>query len=383
MEHMMADRKEVLDYLRNQQKAAEIEAKMNGVNVWVLLGAIAVVAWQLTSVPSARLWNDQELTARTLVSALALHMLSSFFGRSSGERDELRYSRTNLSEMESPFLVLLQGVLIFLPPAALWVLTGKGVGVVVLSFLGLLFIVLSAIAVLKPLFSVSQERGRFPKPEFGLTKRANVAGTLVFGVLFLVALGEQINHFLSVQSGMPIDEAKAIVLLAVLYLLALITVGRKQQNDSIAWTYDMETDLILGTITPEVAIRKIENRRLGPRLQDVVDRFLDDLDQRFAEVDSKLLECTEKINAAKEVPEQYPAERAARLKSASEDVATRIDSLAADCKEFRDYLAKLEQNPGGGRKSVLAPILTSLKARHDAYDERVRTARLQLKRLLS
>jgi hypothetical protein len=61
----MADKKEVLDYLRNQQKAAEIEAKMNGVNIWVLLGAIAVVAWQLTAGSVARLWNEPELVLRT------------------------------------------------------------------------------------------------------------------------------------------------------------------------------------------------------------------------------------------------------------------------------------------------------------------------------
>ena len=32
----MADKKEIFDYLRNRQKAAEIEAKVNGVNLWVL-----------------------------------------------------------------------------------------------------------------------------------------------------------------------------------------------------------------------------------------------------------------------------------------------------------------------------------------------------------
>lgn len=380
---MVADRKEVFDYLRNQQKAAEIEAKMNGVNVWVLLGAIAVVAWQLTSVPASRVWSDPELTARALVSALALHLLSLLIKSSSSDRDELRYSRTSLSEMESPFLELLKGVLISLPSIALWLLAGKGVGVIIFSMIGLIFIVFSLISILRPLIALSQERDRFPKPDFGLTKRADVASDLIFGALFLVGLGEQIAHFLGMQSDISIDEAKAMMLLAVLYLLVLITVDRKKRNDRIAWTYDLETDLTLGAITPEVAIRKIENRRLGPRLQDVVDTFFDDLDQRFADVDSKLLECTEKINSAKEVPEQYPAERAARLKAASEDVTTRIDSLAADCNEFRDYVAKLERRPSGGRKSVLAPVLVGLKARHQAYDERVRTARLQLKGLLS
>lgn len=380
---MMADRKEVLDYLRNQQKAAEIEAKMNGINVWVLLGAIAVVGWQLTSVPTANLWSDHELTARTLVAAVALHMLSFLIRRSGSERDELRYSRYNFYEVDSPFLILLMGMLMFLPPVALWVLAGKSVGAIALSLFGLAVIIFSSISILKPLFPESPKRERFPKPEFGLTKRDDVANGLLFGTLFLVAFVEQIDHLRGMQGGVSIEEAKPMMLLAVLYLLVLITVTRKQQNDRIAWTYELETDMVLGVMSPEVAIRRIENRRLGPRLQDVVDRFFDDLDQRFAEVDSKLKECTEKINAAKEVPEQYPTERAARIKGASEDVVSRIDALAADCEEFRKYLAKLEQKPGGGRKAVPASVLASLKARHEIYDERARTAKLQLERLMT
>lgn len=379
----MADKKEVLDYLRNQQKAAEIEAKIDGVNVWVLLGAIAVVGWQLTSVSVARLWSEYELTARILVAAVALHMLSLQLTRSDSERDELRYSRTNFSEMDAPLLMLLKGVLLFLPPVALWVIAGRSVGVIALSFFGLVFVLVSVIAILNPLFPKSQKKDRLPKPEFGLTKRADTATNLGFGALFLWALVEQIAHFAAIGDRISIDDAKPLMLLAVLFLLMLITVNRKRKNDSIAWTYELETDLVLETISPEVAIRKIENRRLGPRLQDVVDSFFDDLDQRFAEVDSKLTECVEKIGAANAVPKQYPAERAARLKGASDDVVSRIDMLVADCREFREYLAKLEQKPSSGRRAVLPPVLASLKARHEVYVKRAQTAKDKLTQLLN
>jgi hypothetical protein len=374
---MMADRKEVLDYLRNQQKAAEIESKVNGVNVWVLLGAIAVVGWQLISAPSAKLWSDYELTARILVASVALHMLSRLISKSGSDSAELRYSQSNFFEVDSPSLILLRSVLIFLPPFSLWLLAGKSVGAIVLSLFGLLMIIFSLISILKPLLPESQKSEKFPKPEFGLTKRADLVGDLLFTTLLLVAFIEQIAHIRGMQGGISIADAKAIVLLAVLYLLVLITVTRKQQNDSIAWTYELETEIVLGAISPEVAIRKIENRRLGPRLQDVVDRFFDDLDQRFAELDLKLTECTEKINAAKKVPEEYSAERAARITAASEGTANQINSLVADCKEFGEYLAKLDKKLGGGRKAVLG----SLKTRHYLYNERARTAKLQLERL--
>lgn len=378
----MADGKEVLDYLRNQQKAAEIESKMNGVNVWVLAGAIGVVGWQLISTPAAKLWSENDLIARTLVAATALYMLSALAGRSSSTRDDIRYSRPDFSEVESPFLMLLISMLIFLPPAALWLLVGKSIGVIILSFLGLLSIIFSLSSILKPLFRQSQTMERFPKPEFGLTKRDDAIAELVMGALLIVPIIEQILYIRNMQSGVSV-EIKPTILLGVLYLLALITIARTHKNYSIAWTYELETDIVLGIISPEVAVRKIENRRLGHRLQDVVDRFFDDLDRRFSEVDSNLTECNEKINAAKEVPAHYPAERAARLNAASDGLADMIDALAADCSEFREYLEKLEQKSGKGRKAILEPILASLKVRHKLYEQRARNTRLELSRLLS
>lgn len=381
--YLMADRKEVLDYLRNQQKAAEIEAKMNGVNVWVLLGAIGVVGWQLFSVPAAKLWSDYELIARTLVAATALYMMSPLTGRSSSERDELRYSRTNFSEVDSPFLMLLMSVLVSLPGVALWLLAGKSFGAIVSSLFGLGFLILSLSSILKPLFPQSKTMERFPKPEFGLTKRADMVGDLFVGALMMVTFIEQIIHASGMPGGFSSDETKPVMLLGVLYLLVLITITRKHKNYSIAWTYDLETDILLGVISPEVAIRRIENRRLGHRLQDVVDRFFDDLDQRFTEIDSKLTECNDKMIAAKEIPEQYPAERAARVKAASEDLTKGIDTLAADCKDFREYLSILEQKSGSARKAVLAPVLASLQLRHKLYEERVQEKKIKLRRLLT
>ena len=275
------------------------------------------------------------------------------------------------------------GMLVFLPPVALWVFDGKSAGAIILALFGLIFIALSSISILKALFPESRKGEKFPKPEFGPTRRSAAARDLTFGTLFLFAFVEQIDHLTGIWRGISIDEAKTMLLLAILYLLFLITVARKQQNDGVAWTYELETDMVLGAISPEVAIRKIENRRLGPRLQDVMDRFFDDLDQRFAEVDSKLEECTERIRAAMEVPEQYPAERAARINLASMDVAGRIDKLTADCNEFRDYLVRLEQKHEDGRKAVPVLVLASLKARHEIYDELALGAKRQLKTLIT
>lgn len=379
----MGDRKEVLDYLRNQQKAAEIEAKINGVNIWVLLGAMAVVSWQLAASPAGRLWSDYELILRTLVASSSLYMLSRIVQGSSAERDELRYSRANFVDIDSSFFVLVKGILFLLPPVGLFVIAGKSIAAIFLGLLGAIFVVMSVASILKSLFPASSSKKKFPKPEFGQTKRSDLIISLLFSGLVVVVIFEQTIYMGNIQGGVSLEDARQMGLLAALYLLVLITLDRKVQNDGIAWTYEIETDLVLGVISPEVAIRRIENRRLGPRLQDVVDRFFDDLDRRFEALDTMLEECAEKVQAANQVPEQYPVERAARIGEASAKVTDQIDSLIADCEEFKSYIKQLEQKPSAGNRALLAPILASLKARHASYAARAQTAKMKLKQLLA
>lgn len=379
----MAEKKEVLDYLRNLQKAAEIEAKINGVNIWVLLGAMAVVAWQLAGTSgTSRVWSDLEFLLRTLVAAEALHMLSWLIGRSGADREEIRYSRSNFVEIDSPFLVLLKGVLLLLPPAGLIMEAGKSVGTITLCLLAVAFVGLSVAAIAKPFLPALVSKEKFPKPDFGLTKRADAATDLFFAALFVAALTEQVLFVKASFAQFGMEDARHAVLIATLYMLLLIAISRRLQTNGIEWTYELETEVVIGAITPEVAVRRIESRRLGPRLQDVVDRFFDDLDRRLSGLDSMLVECKQKIEEAKQVPQEYPAERAARTKSASDGVATQLEELSADCREFGEYLKKLEQKAAGGRKAALEPVLASLKVRHEAYDDRIRTAKLEFKRLL-
>ena len=378
----MPEKRDVLDYLRNQQKAAEIEAKVNGINLWVLLGAMAVVGWQLMSSFGGDLWQKHELVLRTLLAAEALFLLSWLAKNSGSVGEEIRYSRSGMDEMESPFLVLLQGLLLLIPPLMFIVVVGKTFGSIALCLMGVAFVGFSARSILRSAFSVPVKQEKFPKPDFGLTKRADVIGDLVFGAIFVVSIVEQGAFLQSAMSGLSADDAKQLVLMGALYLLVGFAVRRKLHSDSTAWTYELETEVVLEAVTPDVAIRRIEHRRLGPRLQDVMDRFFDDLDRRFAVLDTRVEDCRQKLLAAKEVPDQYPAERAARVKEATDSVSSDIESLVSDCGEFRTYLSRLEEKRKGGRMAVLAPVLTSLKSRHESYDERARSAKLEMRRML-
>lgn len=378
----MADRKDVLDFLRNQQKAAEIEAKVNGVNLWVLFGALAVVLLQLISSDGTLLTGNHELGLRALVASECVIMLCWLLQQATGSRDELRYSRASLDDVELPLLVLVQAFLFLLPPAVLLFVAGPSFGILVLALIGLVFVGFGVAAVVRQIVPRPAKKDKFPKPDLGLTNQADAIGNLALCILFVVGLAEQGAFFRSVPGGVSAGQAKQLALLGTLYLLVWLVIERRLRSNNIAWTYELETELVLESVTPEVALRRIEHRRLGPRLQDIMDRFFDDLDVRSNALDSMLAECKGKVEAAKLVPEQYPEERTARIKRAAEPVSAQIDALVSDCSDFRVYLGKLEEKNVGARRRELAPLLASLKERHDSFDDRARTAKLELKRLL-
>lgn len=275
----MAEKKEIFDYLRNRQKAAEIEAKVNGINLWVLAGAISIIAWQLLGSLEQTFWSQPEAILRTLLCTEGLYILSSW-GSVHRRQQEVRYSQTKLADIESPFLVLLHGTSLLLPPLLSLIYVGKTLGSIILGLFGLVIVITSIMAIGSRLFYLRAKTEKFPKPDFEPTTRGEMIFVILSGVAFSMAVLEQIKFGWEHRGIMSVTFAKQLALLAALYLLALLIVIRKLRSNRIAWTYELETELLLGSITAEVAARRIEHRALGPRLQDVMDRFFDDLDCR-------------------------------------------------------------------------------------------------------
>ena len=378
----MADKKEVLDYLRNQQKAAEIEAKVNGINLWVLLGAIGVIAWQLAGSPGNELWSSRELLLRTLVLAVAIYSIVWVVASPSEARDEVRFSRMEFDELDIPFVVLLKGLLLACPPVLLWMTAGYSIGVVGLSMVGIIFTAVGAAAVIRPFVPKEKSEGRFPKPNFGLTRKADTLFNLVLAAICIATVLEQVQAFRAAPGLWNVGFGREVALLATLYILICLAFRRRLQGESIGWTYHLETELVLGSMSPEVALRRIENRRLGPRLQDVMDRFFDELDSKLAAFERELESCKDKVQEARDIPAQYRVERLERVKTASAAAKARIVEVQKDCTEFQAYLADLRLRTVVERGGRLASILSGLDSRYKAYDDRSRSAKFELDRLL-
>lgn len=374
----MSDKKEVLEYLRNMQKAAEIHAKVNGINLWVLLGAIAVILWQLTDFSDVEALARAEVVVPVLLLAESAYFLTWFMGPSNSHRKEVRFSLWRPSDVESPFLLGVFSCFIVLPPAASMLLLGMSFSAWFLGIFGVALMVASLAAVLARLSEADEDAERFPKPNFGLSARADVITEIVFGVLFMAVAAAQLLELRKYPQVLSVETLKPMGLLVVLYWLCLISIQKKRRSLSIAWTYELETDIVLGVVTPEVALRRIEHRALGPRLQDVLDRFFDQLDRKFEAMDVAMRDCIEQLSTVDAIPKEYSAERASRIADSRARVAPLIESAIDDCEEFKNYLGRLVGENRGRKPAELIALMPVLTGRHDEYRKRAQRAKVEL-----
>ena len=373
----MVDRKEVLDYLRNQQKAAEIEAKVNGINLWVLLGAMAVVGWQLLGTVDSLIWRDWAPILRGVIAVEAGYMLLWFCGSTAVSEGEVRYSSWRITDMQSPFLIASQGLLLSGPPLIL-LLVERDISVVPLGILGLIFLGMSLVATLSTVLSIIPKQEKFPRPEFGSTRRGDALASAVLGSLFIWIIVVQFQSIVS-SDVKPLSEYfRILASVSVLYLLALLVIRRRLHSQSIAWTYDLETELLLETVSAEVALRRIEQRGLGARIQDVMNIFFDELDRRFLEIELIRESVPSKLVSISEIPKEYAAEREARLESIISPLNKLLDEVKVECSELLMYVNRLEEKSVGERKKLLGPHIQALKQRHGIYVERAKQAKSDL-----
>lgn len=361
----MTDKKEVLDYLRNQQKAAEIDAKVNGINFWVLLGAMALIVWHLLGTADSTVWHEHELLLRVLVATQGSVLFVRMCGIRGPQENAIRFTPWRLKDMDAPFLDIINGTILILPVGFLIYFT-KDYTAVITGLVGFVFLTSGCAALVRLIRGDDLEGETLPEPSFGNNQRTNSIISICFisGLIFLIIHQSQIAIDLLLEP--KIESTKVLAGIAVLYALILLAIQRRASGESIRWTYRLETELLLENITPEIAIRRIEHRALGPKLQDVMDRFFDGLDQKFDLFESLRDDCSRQLKEVSSVPKEYAAERNARIEAATQRCASTLVDLNAEHKKLSDYLSRLKIKTAMEKNSNIVTHIKGIEAKKSA-----------------
>lgn len=367
----MTDKKEVIEYLRNQQKATEIDAKVNGINFWVLLGAISLIAWHLLATANSPVWSNYELLARVLVAAQGAIFAVRLFGVPGQQGDSDRFTSWRLRDMDTPFLDIIRGLILIIPTGFL-IAFHKDYTALLTGIVGLVFCLSGCAALVRLIRGIDVEGEKFPEPSFGNSQQVNSLLSLLFmlGWIFLFIYQGRLS--IKLLQEPQIENAKVLAGLAALYALLLLAIQRRAFGESSRWTYALETDLLLNNVTPDVALRRIEYRALGPRLQNAMDRFFDSLDQKFATLENMREDCLKQLNEVFSVPKNYIAERSARLNAATERCYAVLAEIDSDCKDLSNYISRLKSKNTMIKKSNISTYIKVIETRQSVTTQRLR-----------
>lgn len=372
-------KEQVVDYLRNRQKAAEINAKVSGVNLWVILGAIAIATWQLIESWDQAVWTHLDETLRVLLCVEAAFFLGSLSSSHNSIRDELRYNVARPADLDSPALWLAGGLWSLLPPVLFSIVVGKSMSLAIVSFFPVVGTAIGVMACASRLFKGKPNTSRFPKPRFVSTRRVISMIGLVMGFGLSWAIYDQVMTSTGFTNLMTTGAVKTVALISAIYLLVMVLIDKRRGSHAIRWTYELETDLLLGLVSPAVALRRIEHRELGPSLADVMNNFFDELDKNIGVLDESLIICGEQLKGVIEVPATYPTERQARYIAAVEKPVEHFDKVLGEIDELTKYLKQLSV-PFDSRIST---ILKKSVEGADAYLRQVKERKSRFDTLLS
>ena len=172
------------------------------------------------------------------------------------------------------------------------------------------------------------------------------------------------------------NAAKCLTLVAVLYLLLLAAIRRGRMNLSREWTYRLEADLILGVVSTDTAISMIEHSRLGPRLQDVLDKHFTEIEEKYDAFERSIAEAASTIDDIRSIPEAYQAERKERARIAIDGPRKAFECVLKDSEDLTEFLKSAAMTMRVDSR-VLAVIKKTIE-RSERNTERLRHAKERL-----
>ena len=373
----MTNKEEIVDFLRNEQKALEIRTKANGINSWVLLGALAVVFWILVDHINFKSLANKELIMRAIIFGQNLYVFSFFLLNSDQYGNELRYAGRD--HIEYPLYDIVAAAWLLLPSVLFFIYYGSTFGIYTVGFFGAVVAVFALKRFFKKLLGVKQKE-KFPNPNFNPSRGFEDAYPMLMGVVFFSAV---VYELTTIINKIPLDAAaiKLASLILAFYMLIIFLLVKYRETRGLEWTYNLEKDLLLGLVSPDVALRKIEHRSLGPKLEEVMNEFFDVLDKKLEELEESLVKCSETIEAIKSIPEEYTNERKLRSEAALQDSSDRIKFLLDEISEFFAYLERLQK--GGAIDKRVSSAVENLLGRGKEYFQKVKIQSEKFKELES
>jgi len=326
-------RKEVIEYLRNLQKQVEVQATSSGINLWVLWGALGLIVW--TALDSQGMQGlASQLRPILLIFEASIYLFILVLAKKVTSDGELRFARGAFVS-QRPQLGMLRALIIGAPSVLEFALYERTLG----SFL------LASYAAILFLDEFVQWIGTGENSD--QPKNVAVVGWLSYVVLAVFWAGcasiayQCYLHLPAFFISASLDNVKALLLLLASYWLMLLILARAIAGASDEWTYDLETRLILGTISVTAALAKIEHRSFGAPLAPAIEAQLSELDRLEAIVHASVELLKTAISDIEKISPQYEIERSGRLDQHLAPVTAAISGLESASNELETIVARL------------------------------------------
>lgn len=351
-------RKEVFDHLRNIQKAEEIAAKRTGINIWVLWGALWIVAWKLmdnvTFIATPIFF--QFTLGLILISQAFQLIIQPIYTNSVG--DEPRFVNFKaLSLSDTPSALIISFFWSIIPALTYWLTFGASF--ISVSFGGLILLVFCFI-----LWAEYINRNKFPKPIFrSNSKSSNVA---LHFILAAACITEALNVF-KILPSLEIGSTQISLLFIAAFWLISLLLEAQQKHHSDAWTYRTERELLLGFIATNEALRRIEQRYLGERLSDVMEKYWEDISNQLENANKLLNTFKADASEIQNIPVEYTEERKSRIKASAAPVDKAVNKLLNDISEFSKYITELlDSQKVSPKKNIVEAIKSAMQRNEQA-----------------
>lgn len=332
----VANKLEILDYIRQLQLRRESKQKATGYTLWILWAALAYLLLEAVNV-MATLSDPaiQEYCVRIiLLSTLIYFSLPGGQGEHI-EEDEVRFAIDWKYPVNSFWGLVTLSYPALLPAMLLAFYDGWKQVSVVIPLIGWALTVLT--------FYVAQSSTKnkgFPFP--AIKVRPSLVKNFLFHLPFLYVAFVQVNTLFSLQRNfLPAEEIKAILLVLLIFWVIYFIFRYISSNINFQWLDQLERDLVFGFIKPAEALTALERETLGRKISSVISDHWALISADFEIVKIQINQAKEEVAEILAVPAKFKDEIRARGVRLVDPLIGALDKILERQKGYTDYLKRL------------------------------------------